>query len=159
MSTELDQQSTSGNRTWYVDTEIEIHSCLVFIDHAQWVIELDFTIELGELEHRGDNVTLLSSSISIDRARSRLSSSVVNSLLIEWKWENMERQKWPAFKLKKSKITPYSPCVVRLLIFSIALIYYNIIIIIPFCCADIGDLQFLVGWAFMDFFLWWGTQK
>ena len=58
MSTELDWQSISGNRTQYVDTELEIHSCSVFIDHAPPVIELDFTIELGKLEDRGDNVKL-----------------------------------------------------------------------------------------------------
>ena len=77
MSTELDGPSISGNRTRYRDTELEIHSCSVFIDRARSVIELDFTIELAKhrarkLEDRGDKVKLLS---SVDRTRSKLSSS------------------------------------------------------------------------------------
>ena len=75
MSTELDRQSISGNRTRYVDTELKIQSCSVFIDRAPSVIELDFMMELGKLEDRADNVKLSSSSINVDWARSKLSSS------------------------------------------------------------------------------------
>ena len=66
MSTELDRQSISGNRTRYVDTELKIHSCSVFIDRAPSVIELDFMMELGKLEDRADNLKLSSSSINVD---------------------------------------------------------------------------------------------
>ena len=134
MSTELDRQSISGNRTQYVDTELEIHSCSVFIDHAPSVIELDFTIELGKLEDRGDNVKLSSSSINVDWARSKLSSStwfpytywarqcyraryLTVCLSSEngkgWKSNNGQHLRW----IKKVRITPYSPCVVRLFVF------------------------------------------
>ena len=174
MSTELDWQSISGNRTQYVDTELEIHSCSVFIDRAPSVIELDFTIELGKLEDQGVNVKLSWSSINVDWARSKLSSStwfpytywarqryqaryLTVCLSSEngkgWKSNNGQHLRW----IKKVRITPYSPCVVPLFVFfSLTHICCNIVIV-PLCFADVGDLQFLVGWAFIDYFFWWAT--
>ena len=175
MSTELDRQSISGNRTRYVDTELKIQSCSVFIDRAPSVIELDFMMELGKLEDRADNVKLSSSSINVDWARFKLSSLtwfpytywarqryrawyLTVCLSSEngkgWKSNNGQHLRW----IKKVRITPYSPCVVPLFVFFLLTHICCNTIIIPFCFADVGDLQFLVGWAFIDCFFWWATQ-